>query len=232
MRALSGVFSATLLVCGVAFCLGQLAVHPDTPLPREWNPTKRFYLDDPVTLLTPYKLDAAANDAQLCREVVQASDISAQLMDPLEVSAQCGIANRVRVTGAGQARLAPVETSCAVALRLAMWEKQGLQPAAQRHFGEGIAQISHFSSYNCRVIRGATTRMSLHATGEAIDVSGFVLDSGKTLSLKADWARELAFFEEVRDSACDWFETTLGPDYNALHADHFHLQSRGWGTCR
>ena len=62
MRALSGLFSATLLVCGVAFCLWQLAVHPETPLPREWNPSKRLYLDDPVTLLTPYKLKAAAND--------------------------------------------------------------------------------------------------------------------------------------------------------------------------
>lgn len=232
MRALSGLFSATLLVCGVALCLWQLAVHPDTPLPREWNPTKRLSLEDPVTLLTPYKLDAAANDPQLCREVVQASDIDAQPMDPLEVSPQCGIANRMRLSGAGQASLAPLETSCAVALRLAMWERQGLQPAAQRHFGEGIARINHFSSYNCRAIRGATTRMSLHATAEAIDVSGFVLDSGKSLSLKADWERERAFFEEVRDSACQWFETTLGPEYNALHADHFHLQSRGWGTCR
>lgn len=232
MRALSGLFSATLLVCGVAFCLWQLAVHPETPLPREWNPSKRLYLDDPVTLLTPYKLRAAANDPQLCREVVAVSPIRAQPMEPLAVSAQCGIANRMRVSGAGQATLAPVETSCAVVLRLAMWEKQGVQPAAQRHFGEGVARITHFSSYNCRAIRGFSNRMSLHATAEAIDISGFVLDSGRALSLKADWDRERAFFEEVRDSACQWFETTLGPDYNALHDDHFHLQSRGWGTCR
>jgi len=105
MRALSGLFSATLLVCGVAFCLWQLAVHPETPLPREWNPSKRLYLDDPVTLLTPYKLKAAANDPQLCREVVAVSPTRAQPMGPLAVSAQCGIANRMRVSGAGQATL-------------------------------------------------------------------------------------------------------------------------------
>jgi len=43
---------------------------------------------------------------------------------------------------------------------------------------------------------------------------------------------EQAFLRAARDGACRWFATTLGPDYNALHADHFHLQSRGWGTCR
>jgi hypothetical protein len=36
----------------------------------------------------------------------------------------------------------------------------------------------------------------------------------------------------VRDSACVWFKTALGPEFNDLHKDHFHLQSRGFGTCR
>ena len=40
------------------------------------------------------------------------------------------------------------------------------------------------------------------------------------------------FLRRIRDAACTWFGTTLGPEYNALHRDHFHLQDRGYGTCR
>jgi hypothetical protein len=39
----------------------------------------------------------------------------------------------------------------------------------------------------------------------------------------------------VRDKACDAFGTVLSPDYNAAHADHFHLDQadRGYGAfCR
>ena len=39
----------------------------------------------------------------------------------------------------------------------------------------------------------------------------------------------------ARDAACEVFGTVLSPDYNAAHADHFHLDQevRGWGgVCR
>lgn len=215
-----------------------LMLLPDTPLPREWNITKRLYVDDPLTPLTSYKLSSAADDPPLCRQVLESAGVSFKEMADLVDTAQCGIAGRVLVSGIGQARLAPVETRCAVALRLAMWERHGIQVAARRHLDTEVTEIEHFSSYNCRQIRspgGNGGRMSLHATAEAIDISGFKLADGRRLSLVADWDGpdgKAAFFRDVRDSACQWFETTLGPDYNALHKDHFHLQSRGWGTCR
>ncbi|WP_298295487.1 extensin family protein [uncultured Litoreibacter sp.] len=216
--------------------LGYLALtHPSTPVPREWNPTKRLYLSDPVTLMTPWKLDAATSEAALCKEVLAEGRVTFRDMADREISELCHIRGRVTLEAVGAARLKPVETTCAVALRTAMWERHGLQPAAQAHLGTTITGIGHFSSYNCRQIRstsGTGGRMSLHATAEAIDVFGFTLADGRQLVMKRDWDRENAFFKAARDSACTWFKTTLGPDYNALHADHFHLQSRGWGTCR
>ncbi|WP_051068094.1 extensin family protein [Octadecabacter antarcticus] len=47
-----------------------------------------------------------------------------------------------------------------------------------------------------------------------------------------DCTDEGRFLRAFPDSACSWFATTLGPNYNTLHADHFHLQARGWGACR
>jgi len=41
--------------------------------------------------------------------------------------------------------------------------------------------------------------------------------------------------QAVRGGACGYFTTVLSPDYNAAHADHFHLDQAkrlgGWGAC-
>ncbi len=77
--------------------------------------------------------------------------------------------------------------------------------------------------------------MSQHATANAIDVSGFTLNDGRKISLKADWTGDDAkakFLRAARDGLCDWFNTVLSPDYNALHADHFHADMGPYLTCR
>ena len=32
--------------------------------------------------------------------------------------------------------------------------------------------------------------------------------------------------------ACRFFDGVLGPDYNAVHRDHFHLETGGYTMCR
>jgi hypothetical protein len=161
-----------------------------------------------------------------------------QVLPDFTASDQCHIRPQVSLTSVGQADMDPINTRCQTALRIAMWARHGIQPAAQEHLGHRGRQITHFSSYNCREIRtgrGSTDRMSTHATADAIDVSGFVMVDGARISLLTDWdgaPDRAAFLRAVRDSACKWFRVTLGPDYNALHADHFHLQHTGWGLCR
>lgn len=235
--ALISGLAAFLFVGGLAFGGYQMLVHPDTPLPRAWNPTVPLRISDPVTPLTEWKLDrAAANQAQ-CLATLDGF-ASLRPLDPLEDSEQCFISDRVDLSGVGDARLSPIETRCAIALRLAMWEKHSVQPAAARFLDTSVTAIDHIGSYNCRAIRtsaGPSPRMSTHATADAIDISGFLLADGERIRLIADWessGRRAAFLRAVRDGACDWFSLTLSPDYNRLHADHFHLQSRGRGLCR
>jgi hypothetical protein len=40
------------------------------------------------------------------------------------------------------------------------------------------------------------------------------------------------FLREVRDGSCRLFTGVLGPDYNAAHHDHFHLDMGSWQMCR
>lgn len=225
------------IVGGALLAAWQLMTHPDTPLPREWNPQRPLVVNDPLTPLTKWKLTRALGDNTAC---LAALDTGAQAQSKPDYfdSAQCGIAPQVGLSGAAGATIAPVNTRCQTALRLAMWTQHGLQPAAREVFGQDIARIEHFSSYSCRAIRttaGTDTRMSSHATADAIDISGFVLEDGTRISLLQDWygeTRKAAFLRRANRTACTWFRLTLGPEYNSLHADHFHLQHSGFGLCR
>lgn len=234
--AYSGV--AALFFTGVMMFAGyQALVHPDTPLPREWNPTKPLRIADPVTMLTAWKLNRASETAYQCIATLE-GNAALEVLAPLEESAQCFIRDRIDLRSVGNARVPPVETRCAIALRMAMWEHHSIQPAAAEFLGTNVQSIEHIGSYNCRVMRtssGPSTRMSTHATADAIDIAGFGLADGTRIRLLADWeptGPKADFLRKVRDGACKWFNLTLSPDYNRLHADHFHLQSTGWGLCR
>lgn len=215
----------------------QALVHPGTPLPPAWNPIVPLDLADPVTPLTTWKLTRALAGRGTCLAALE-TGAQATVLPDFAASDQCHIRPQVRLARVGMATMQPINTRCQTALRVAMWERHGIQPAAQEHLGQDVRRITHFSSYNCREIRtgrGSTGRMSTHATADAIDVSGFVLADGARISLFNDWdgaPNRAAFLRAVRDSACDWFRVTLGPDYNTLHADHFHLQHTGWGLCK
>ncbi len=212
--------------------------HPKTPLPEEWNPVKPLIIAAPITPLTQWKLRNALSDDAVCFQVLRDGGAKLDLLPPLAESDQCHIRPRVTLSGVGDARLKPVETRCQTALRLAMWEQHGLQVAALRHLGQSVTEIRHYSSYNCRRIRtpgGDDGRMSEHATADAIDVSGFVMQDDSSVDLQQDWPSNTpksAFLRDAFQSACMWFPIALGPDFNSLHADHFHLQTRGWGYCR
>ena len=224
-----------LALCGAG---GYWAItNPDTPLPPEWNPIEPLDLTHPYTPLTKWKMNIFLNDDALCLQALETATRFSPMPD-LERSDVWLIRNRVNLSGVQDVRLYPVETRCQTALRLALWIQHGVQPAAEYHLGERVKQVHHFSSYNCRAIRtgsGGSNRMSTHATADGIDISGFTLDSGRRIMLKEAWSDPedaSNFLKETRDTACEWFRVTLGPDYNSLHADHFHLQHTGWGLCR
>ena len=226
-------FAALFLLVLVILLGSALLRHPDTPLPERWNVFKPLAVTDPITPITTWKLDWATSDPKLCVQIMQGAARISEMED-LIVDDDCGIVERVTLRRVGQARLDPLETTCATALRMAMWEHHGIQPAARDLLGSNVKVIRHIGSYNCRMIAG-TERFSTHSTADAIDIVGFDLVDGTRIRLLKDWDNDNAkaqFLREVRDSSCEWFRTTLGPDYNAAHADHFHLQNKGWGTCR
>jgi hypothetical protein len=130
--------------------------------------------------------------------------------------------------------LGPV--TCPLAETTAAWARFGVDRAARQVLGSALARIETFGSYSCRDVAGSSRR-SAHATAQAIDVSAFVLADGRRVSVLGDWTdgtlQERQFLRLVHQSACRRFGTVLGPDYNAAHKDHFHVEAgaRG-GFCR
>jgi hypothetical protein len=227
-----------LFVLVVGPLVWLLITHPNTPLPRAWNPTEPLRVDDPVTPLSVFKLDWIAEDGAACFAALRQAGAAVTQLPDLEQSPVCHIRDRVSLRGIGEIVMDPLETRCGTALRLVMWLRHSVEPAATRVFDQPVARLRHLSSYNCRAIRtpsGAGASMSTHATADAVDIAGVDLADGTQLSLIRDWgagADRHDFWRAARDGGCVWFETALGPEYNRLHADHFHFQSSGWGTCR
>ena len=225
-----------LAFAGTLWAIVWGAINPDRAIPVGWNPLVPLRVDEPVTLFTNWRLERTIADPEVCLKALSAA-AQFEILPDFEGTDQCHIKNRVDLAAIGQAAMKPVETRCGIALRVAMWERHNLQPAAQV-MGTTLTGIDHIGSYNCREMRttkGATGRMSSHAVAGAIDISGFQFADGAEARLIRDWNGDAAkadFLRAARDGACDWFGQTLSPDYNSLHADHFHLQSRGWGTCR
>jgi hypothetical protein len=125
--------------------------------------------------------------------------------------------------------------TCPLADTLAGWARYGVDRAAQQILGSPLVKIETMGSYNCRNIAGSPRR-SAHATGNAVDVSGFVLADGRRITVAGNWADKSPqvqrFFTTIRQSACKRFGTVLSPAYNAAHYDHLHLEVSGRSYCR
>lgn len=212
-----------------------LQLHP------EHNPWAPLELDAPLGWGTGRKLAALARDGGACRALLASSEVDYAPL-PRVGTGQCLAPDRTRladnVTPGLVLRPVGVAPSCAVGTAMILWLRERVQPAAQRHFGQRVARMEHLGSYNCRTIRGGGT-ISQHASGNAIDIAAFVLADGTRVTLKRDWngdGARAAFLRDARDGACDLFATTLSPDYNAAHADHFHIdmamRTGGWRVCR
>lgn len=125
----------------------------------------------------------------------------------------------------GVANIGPV--TCPVAETFAGWARYGVDRAARQILGSPLRSIETMGSYSCRKV-GGSGRLSAHATADAVDIAAFVLEDGRRVSVLGGWdggtSAEREFLRVVHRSACKRFGTVLGPDYNAAHRDHFHVE--------
>jgi hypothetical protein len=192
----------------------------------------------PPDRLTRARLGALADDPALCGERLAAARVRFRSIGDLNAGGACPVAQPFALDDPRLRPAGPAMT-CTMAASLQIWLAE-VDRVAVATFGERIATVAHYGTYACRRVYGRPEGdWSEHARANAIDVAAFRLRSGRTIRVASGWdgaAEEAAFLREVRDRACLVFGTVLSPDYNAAHADHFHLdqaeRGMGWGLCR
>lgn len=149
----------------------------------------------------------------------------------------CGVEDAVRVSSVSGVPLSThAVMDCTTAKALKTWVDTGMKPAFGR--GETVAQIRVAAHYACRTRNNQKgAKISEHGKGHAIDISGFTLRNGATVTVLRDWggSRYSQALRQMHQSACGPFGTVLGPNANRFHRDHFHFDTaryRAGSYCR
>lgn len=220
----------------IVFILVTVATVGYRWLPSHYNPFTPLSLDDPPSLITQYKLRRLTPEA--CASLLSQANQKALIRtQPVADSAgACPLHNVVRVRDFGPVSLnSSFLASCPLALSSALFVSQQARPLTKTWTGSELVRIEHLGSYACRnIYHRPDARRSEHATAEALDISAFRLANGERVTILHGWrsTKTQPWLQALLTASCGYYGNGLGPEYNAAHANHFHLGMRGFGLCR
>jgi len=195
-----------------------------------------FDLDRPPDFLTKHHLNLLKREPERCLAALDRAKINYRPAPAFNNERGCGYEDAVRLLDSAVSYGSNPLLRCPAMLGLLLWQQHVLMPEAGAHFGKKLTAIRHLGTYACRKIGGARGRsLSQHASANAIDIAGFTLEGGESISLLRDWkesAEKGRFLRAVRDGACRIFGVTLSPDFNVAHANHFHFDMGTRSVCR
>lgn len=149
-------------------------------------------------------------------------------------SRACPIDTPVRAARGAMAGFSPpLETSCSMLYAWSGFEAQ-LDRTARTILGSPVVAVRHYGSYGCRSMTDGSGRPSLHAQARALDIAGFVLADGRTVTVVAGWygrPDERRFLRAVAAAACRTFSVVLTPNSDRYHRDHIHVDIGPWRKC-
>jgi len=173
---------------------------------------------------------AQAENACLARKLVNVSAY-VRPAPAIDGPSICGVDHPFHVTALmeGAVKLSGRQTlGCPMVAALDQWLAEVVQPVAMARFGQNVIELTSMGSFSCRPANNVPgARLSEHSFANAADIGGFILGDGRKINIAKDWPsggeQEKAFLREALAGACNVFTTVLGPGYNALHYNHFHL---------
>jgi hypothetical protein len=214
---------ALLLVLLLAACGGGERRLPPRPVGSR-----------PMTLNIPTPKETQACFADLSRVGIRYSPLPNR-----DYGGGCSLIGAVQLIDIGLPVSGIKGMRCGVARAFVGWARNAIAPAAHQMLGSDVVRVETMGTYACRNVVGSaanSARLSGHATGNAVDVSAFILADGRRISIEKDWrtgdGQVRAFLQTIRGSACKRFGTVLSPDYNAAHYNHLHLEDDHAGFCR
>jgi peptidoglycan hydrolase-like protein with peptidoglycan-binding domain len=242
----------------------HLAATEEPPLPerqpaRGGPPTEETPLAPGQMTTIPWTETEIAEAKTKCAEALSALTLDYESLQPMK-EGLCGAPAPILLKTLGQEPEVtfdpPATVTCTLAKALSTWLKESVQPQAKALFNSSVTQL-HVGSYTCRNRNGGADQpLSEHALANALDISDFILASGKrvavadgspsdnpplpvpnpdrtsssTISMQRVSASlddpERAFLKTVHDDACGTFGTVLGPGADEAHKSHLHLDMK------
>jgi hypothetical protein len=175
--------------------------------------------------------NVSALDGNACRRSLRAWGMTfASLPDRAAPDAKlCGIPHGVRMSRGptGITWQPELVLDCSMALLLPEVE-QVVQSVASAALGQRIARIRTFGTYSCRDMVGWLGTKSEHSFANAIDIAAFDTADGKSITVLKDFYAPTAAGKFLRRLHDEWRADTrlsyvLGPDHDAAHKNHFHI---------
>lgn len=173
----------------------------------------------------------AARVARVRGQVCGNPQIQGEELGHVSGSGACGIDQAVLVRSVDGVRLSTAGTmDCATAEALQDWVQAVAKPALAET-GGGLVGLQIMGTYACRNRNSAASgRLSEHGHGKAIDIGGFNLANGGTITVLNGWGTHSygSLLRRLHDGACGIFGTILGPEANAYHHNHFHFDTASY----
>ena len=192
-------------------------------------------LTQPPGMFAHLQVGGLVERPERCFAALSDADVKYTRVQDRVTGDRCGYTNAVRLDGLPIPLEHRPTASCGLAAALA-WYEHELGAGAERTLHARIVRIEHLGTFACRNVNSESDgQRSEHATANAIDVAGYVLSNGRVVTVARDWNKptpEGRFLADAHDAACRVFNGVLGPDYNRLHADHFHLDLGPYRICR
>ena len=174
---------------------------------------------------------AAARVARVRGSVCGNPQIQGEELGHVSGSGACGIDNAVLVRSVDGVRLSTAGTmDCATAGALQDWVHNVAKPTLASS-GGGLTGLDIMGTYACRNRNSAASgRLSEHGHGKAIDIGGFNLANGGSISVLNGWGTNSygSLLRQLHAGACGIFGTILGPEANAYHRNHFHFDTASY----
>ena len=181
------------------------------------------------------QLNGLSADGPACRAALGRATMRFSVMADRKIGDLCGFTDVVRADSTPIAFSPRTVATCTMTAGLYWWQNR-LDEIAQVQLHTRIVRIDQLGTYACRNINSAAEgRRSQHATANAIDIAAFHTADGRVISVLKDYGKDTPegrFLDGAHQSACGLFNIVLGPNYNRLHANHFHLDLGGFRFCR
>jgi len=194
------------------------------------KPLVPFGPPPPPEVWSPEQIREAAAE---CSNLLSGQPIEFEALPPIR-EGSCGAPAPLKVEAfarepALEIRPAAIMT-CKMTAALNEWIEKVVQPRAKELLHANIIHISNVASYHCRHrYNDPLQRISNHAYAGALDISEFLTAKGERINVLEHWPLDderARFLKDIHKGACEIFGTTLGPEANEAHKNHFHLDAQ------